>query len=61
MEKVFEFLNILTNNQYEYIGVVSNLIYDEITNNGAKKLSETLLNSKEMENFKSLKRFLVLI
>ena len=50
MEKVFEFLNILTNNQYEYIGVVSNLIYDEITNNGAKKLSETLLNSKEIKN-----------
>ena len=37
MTKVFEFLNILTNNTYEYIGLVSNILYDEVKD---KKLTK---------------------
>ncbi len=50
MSKVFEFLNILTNNDYEYIGVVSNVICDEVTDEGAKKISKTLLNSEKISD-----------
>ncbi len=50
MSKVFEFLNILTNNDYEYIGVVTNVICDEVTNEGAKKISKTLLNSEKISD-----------
>lgn len=50
MVKVFEFLNLLTNNSYEYIGIVSNVLYDDVRDKGAKKLSETLLNSKKISD-----------
>lgn len=50
MSKVFEFLNILTNNNYEYIGVVSNVICDEVADEGAKKISKTLLNSEKISD-----------
>lgn len=50
MMKVFEFLNILTGNNYEYIGLVTDVIYDEISQGGAKKISQTLLNSKNISN-----------
>lgn len=50
MNKVFEFLNILTNNSYEYIGVVSNIIYDEIEHDGAKRIAQTLLNSEKIKD-----------
>lgn len=50
MGKVFEFLNILTENTYEYIGLVSNVIYDEVEQEGAKKLAENLLNAKSINN-----------
>lgn len=49
MSKVFDFLNLLTNNDYEYIGLVSNVIYNEVNHDGVKKLSETLLNSKNIK------------
>lgn len=50
MSKVFEFLNLLTENAYEYIGIVSTVLYDEVQNNGVKKLSEVLLNSENIHN-----------
>ena len=50
MEKVFEFLNILTNNNYEYIGVVTNMIFDEVSSNGTQKIASTLLNSRKISN-----------
>lgn len=50
MVKVFEFLNILTSNNYEYIGVVSNIIYDEVATEGARKITETLLNSEKISD-----------
>jgi len=50
MQLVFNFLNILTNNSYEYIGLVTNILYDEISSNGAKKLSDTLLNSDKIHD-----------
>lgn len=49
MKKVFEFLNFLTNNSYEYIGLVSNVVYDDVKQDGAKKLSATLLRSEKIE------------
>ena len=50
MIKVFEFLNIMTSNNYEYIGVVSNIIYDEVATEGARKIAETLLNSEKISD-----------
>lgn len=49
MTKVFEFLNILTNNTYEYIGLVSKIIYDEVQQNGTEKISANLLNSDKIK------------
>lgn len=46
MDFVFRFLNLLTNDCYDYIGLVTNILYDEVTSDGAKKLSSVLLNSK---------------
>ena len=48
MEKVFEFLNILTRNEYEYIGIISSVLYDEISEKGAEKLSNTLLKTSQI-------------
>lgn len=50
MAKVFEFLNILTGNTYEYIGLVSNIIYDEIAQEGTQKIAANLLNTKKIDN-----------
>jgi hypothetical protein len=50
MSRVFEFLNIMTNNNYEYIGVVTNVIYDEIADHGAQQISNTLLNSSKISD-----------
>lgn len=50
MSKVFKFLNILTDNKYEYIGLVSNVIYDEIEQEGAKKIAKNLLNATQISN-----------
>lgn len=48
MDKVLEFLNILTDNNYEYIGVVTNLIFDDISTDGAKKIADTLLKAEKI-------------
>lgn len=50
MSKVFEFLNILTDNAYEYVGLVSNILYDEVAQNGAEKIASSLLNSNGINN-----------
>lgn len=50
MEKVFEFLNILTNNTYDYVGLVSNILYDEVVNNGTKKIASSLLQSNGIKD-----------
>ena len=50
MSKVFEFLNVLTGNEYEYIGLVSNVIYDEVQNEGAQKIARNLLNASKINN-----------
>lgn len=43
MKTVFAFLNILTDNQYDYIGIVTNVLMDEIISDGAKILADNLL------------------
>ena len=51
MSKVFEFLNLLTDNNYKYIGVVTDVIYDDgIDDGAAKKISNVLLNTKKINN-----------
>ena len=50
MAKVFEFLNILTNNSYEYVGLVTNILYDEVNQGGTQKISNTLLNACEIRD-----------
>lgn len=49
MEKVFDFLYLLTENCYEYIGIVTNVIYDDIIQNGTEKISSTLVNAKKIK------------
>ena len=49
MKKIFEFLNLLTENRYGYIGLVSTLIYDEVQKNGVEKISQVLLNSQKIK------------
>ena len=50
MSKVFEFLNLLTDNTYEYVGLISTILYDEVNENGAEKLSRSLLNAHKISN-----------
>lgn len=50
MDSVFQFLNIMTDNQYLYVGLVVNILYDEVEKNGAKKISQVLLNSDKISN-----------
>lgn len=50
MEKVFDFLNILTNNTYEYVGLVSNILYDEVSQNGTEKIVNSLLKTNKINN-----------
>lgn len=50
MTKVFEFLNILTDNKYEYIGLVSNVIYDEVQQGGTTKIAKNLLNASKIKD-----------
>lgn len=45
MEIVFKFLNIVTNDEYEYIGMVTNIVFDEIDQNGAQFLAQNLLRN----------------
>lgn len=44
MNSVFEFLNILTNNEYEYMGIVSTILMDEYKGDTTRLLSQNLLN-----------------
>lgn len=46
MNSVFEFLNTITNNEYEYIGIVSTILMDEVNFDTTKILSQNLLNGK---------------
>lgn len=49
MEKIFEFLNMLTNNNYEYIGLVTRIIFDDIKNDGSKQLADVLLKTDKIK------------
>lgn len=44
MNCVFDFLNILTKNEYEYIGIVSTILMDEYNGDTTRLLSNNLLN-----------------
>ena len=50
MAIVFEFLNFLTNNTYEYIGLITNVLYDEVKQDGTKRIADSLLNSERIKN-----------
>ncbi len=50
MESVFAFLNLLTDNNYEYIGVVSYILFDEIEKDGTAILAERLLKSEKIKH-----------
>ncbi len=54
MTKVFEFLNIFTNNKYSYVGIVSNVLYDKVSTNGSSILIENLLNAKKIRDIYDL-------
>lgn len=46
MKPVFAFLNILTTNKYDYIGIVTNVLLDDIKTDGAKVLANNLLKTQ---------------
>lgn len=46
---IFEFLNMLTNNNYEYIGLVTRIIFDDIKNDGSKQLADVLLKTDKIK------------
>jgi len=48
MGVVFSLLNVLTNNVYEYIGVVAEVLLDEHMNNGAQILAQNLLKNSDL-------------
>jgi hypothetical protein len=50
MNKVLEFLNILTSDNYEYIGIVSRILFDDVKQDGAKYLTRTLLNPEKIKD-----------
>lgn len=45
MKIVFSFLNIMTNNEYEYIGVITEVLLDEYMKDGAQILAHNLLKN----------------
>ena len=54
MKSVFEFLNIMTGNKYEYVGLVSNVLYDEVQADGAKKIADVLLNAEKIHEIQDI-------
>ncbi len=45
MKIVFSFLNIITNNEYEYIGVITEVLLDEYMKDGAQILAHNLVKN----------------
>lgn len=54
MHTVFEFLNILTDNQYDYIGIVTNILKDDVVSGGAKVLANNLLKVQDTQKLYDL-------
>lgn len=54
MKPVFAFLNILTENQYDYIGIVTNVLMDDIVSDGAKILASNLLKIHDVRRIYDL-------
>lgn len=54
MNTVFEFLNILTDNQYDYIGIVTNVLMDDVATDGAKVLANNLLKGQDVSRIYDL-------
>lgn len=47
---VFDFLNTLTNDRYSYLGLVAEILYNEVNEEGGKKLTNILLNADKINN-----------
>lgn len=54
MGTVFGFLNLLTNNKYDYIGIVTNILMDDVAEDGAKVLANNLLKVKDVSRIYDL-------
>lgn len=50
LKPVFQFLNVMTSNQYDYIGIITKVLYDEIGEDGSKKLTDTLLKADDIKD-----------
>lgn len=50
MSAVFQLLNLLTKNCYKYIGVVTNILYNEIEKRATDQISRVLLNSQKIKD-----------
>lgn len=54
MDIIFAFLNQFTNNEYEYVGVVTENLMDEYKDNGAKILASNLLRENSVDEIYDL-------
>lgn len=46
--KIFNLLDLITGGKYKYMGVVSNIVYDEVIEHGAKKIADVLLKASKI-------------
>ncbi|CUO54602.1 MULTISPECIES: hypothetical protein [Coprococcus] len=54
MKIVFSFLNILTNNEYQYIGVITEVLLDEYMRDGTQILARNLLKNNDYSSIYDL-------
>lgn len=46
IDNLFEFTDVLTNKNYHYVGLVTNILWDQVAENGTEVLVDNLLNIK---------------
>ena len=46
---IFNLLDVITDQDYKYIGLVSSVLFDDIKDNGAERLTNQLLNAEKMK------------
>lgn len=50
MRCIFDLLNIITKDSYEYIGLVSTILFDDIKENGTNVIANNLIKSKNIND-----------
>lgn len=47
---IFDLLDRITNQNYKYIGLVSTILFDDVTKNGAQVITRNLLNTEKIKD-----------